>query len=67
MEKLEVKYLDKYFDVKRLIEEGDEKETRQAWLEEIADRAKCPVCGSGLYVKKMRIKCESASSHVSWP
>lgn len=53
--------------VKRLIEEGDEKETRQAWLEEIADRAKCPVCGSGLYVKKMRIKCESASSHVSWP
>ena len=53
--------------VKRLIEEGDEKETRQAWLEEIADRAKCPVCGSGLYVKKMRIKCESASAHVSWP
>ena len=41
--------------VKRLHEEGDEKETRQAWLEEIAERANCPVCEGSLYVKKMRI------------
>ena len=53
--------------VKRLIEEGDEKETRQAWLEEIADRAKCPVCDGKLHLKKMRIRCESESSHVVWP
>ena len=53
--------------VKRLHDEGDEKETRQAWLEEIADRAKCPVCGGKLYLKRMRIRCESDSSHVVWP
>ena len=53
--------------VKRLHDEGDEKETRQAWLEEIADRAKCPVCGGKLHLKKMRIRCESDSSHVAWP
>ena len=53
--------------VKRLHEEGDEKETRQAWLEEIAERAKCPVCGESLHLKKMRIRCVSDSSHVVWP
>ena len=53
--------------VKSLLEEGDEKETRQAWLEEIADRAKCPVCGGNLHLKKMRIRCQTDSSHVVWP
>jgi membrane associated rhomboid family serine protease len=53
--------------VKRLHEEGDEKETRQAWLEEIAERAKCPVCEGDLYLKKMRIRCVVESSHVAWP
>ena len=53
--------------VKKLHEEGDEKETRQAWLEEISERAKCPVCGDNLHLKKMKIKCNSDSSHVSWP
>ena len=52
---------------KSLLEEGDEKETRQAWLEEIADRAKCPVCGGNLHLKKMRIRCQTDSSHVVWP
>ena len=53
--------------VKRLHDEGDEKETRQAWLEEIADRANCPVCGGKLHLKRMRIRCESDPSHVAWP
>ena len=53
--------------VKKLHEEGDEKETRQAWLEEISERAKCPVCGDNLHLKKMKIKCNSDSSHLSWP
>ena len=53
--------------VKRLHEEGDEKETRQAWLEEIAERTKCPVCEGDLYLKKMRIRCVVESSHVAWP
>ena len=53
--------------VKRLLEEGDEKETRQAWLEEIAERAKCPVCEGDLQLKKMRIRCVVESSHVAWP
>lgn len=53
--------------VKRLHEEGDQKETRQAWLEEIADRATCPICGGSLHLKKMRIRCVADSSHVAWP
>lgn len=53
--------------VKRLLAEGDEKETRQAWLEEIAERAKCPVCDGDLHLKKMRIRCVAESSHVAWP
>ena len=53
--------------VKRLHEEGDEKETRQAWLEEIAERTKCPVCEGDLHLKKMRIRCVAESSHVAWP
>ncbi len=53
--------------VKRLHDEGDEKETRQAWLEEIAERANCPVCKGELHLKKMRIRCVAESSHVAWP
>ena len=53
--------------VKRLLAEGDEKETRQAWIEEIAERAKCPVCDGDLHLKKMRIRCVAESSHVAWP
>ena len=53
--------------VKRLLAEGDEKETRQAWLEEIAERAKCPVCDGDLHLKKMRIRCVADASHVAWP
>ena len=53
--------------VKRLLAEGDEKETRQAWLEEIAERAKCPECDGDLHLKKMRIRCVAEASHVAWP
>lgn len=53
--------------VKRLLAEGDEKETRQAWLEEIAERAKCPECDGDLHLKKMRIRCVADASHVAWP
>lgn len=53
--------------VERLRSEGEFVETRQAWLEEIADRAICPVCSGALQVKKMRVRCVSESSHVSWP
>jgi membrane associated rhomboid family serine protease len=53
--------------VKRLLAEGDEKETRQAWLEEISERAKCPICDGDLHLKKMKIRCNSDSSHVAWP
>ena len=53
--------------VKRLHEEGEEKETRQAWLEELAERTKCPVCEGDLHLKKMRIRCVAESSHVAWP
>lgn len=53
--------------VDRLRTEGEFIETRQAWLEEIADRAFCPVCGGVLEVKKMRVRCVSESSHLRWP
>ena len=53
--------------VKKLLEEGDEKETRQAWLEEISERAKCPVCGGDLHLKKLKIRCNLDSSHLAWP
>tara|TARA_B100000989_G_scaffold45444_1_gene29084 strand:+ start:13651 stop:14550 length:900 start_codon:yes stop_codon:yes gene_type:complete len=53
--------------VERLRTEGEFIETRQAWLEEIADRAFCPVCGGVLEVKKMRVRCVSESSHLRWP
>ena len=34
--------------LKRLREEGDEIETRQAWLERLAEEATCPVCSGAL-------------------
>ena len=53
--------------IERLRNEGDEKETRQAWMEEIAHRAKCPVCEGDLEYHRHRIRCASDKSHLSWP
>jgi len=57
--------------LRRLREEGDEIETRQAWLEELAEQAHCPICESPLkpHLKQgvTRLRCSSNSSHLNWP
>ena len=53
--------------VARLREEGDEKETRQAWMEELALKSSCPICGGELGVNRLQIICETNKSHLSWP
>ena len=56
----------------RLREEGDEEETRRAWIEELADNAICPICGGGLTALTNRsgdyyVTCSSDHKHISWP
>mgnify|MGYP001186633195 FL=1 len=56
--------------MKCLFAEGDEPETRLAWLEELAEQSACPVCGSRIDVKTdghARLFCTSRSSHLDWP
>ena len=54
-----------------LREEGDELETRQAWLEELAEIALCPVCDGVLKVEMKgelaRLECISEKRHLKWP
>ena len=54
-----------------LREEGDELETRQAWLEELAEIALCPVCEGVLKVEMKgelaRLECISEKRHLKWP
>ena len=56
----------------RLREEGDEEETRRAWIEELADNAICPICGGGLTALSNRsghyyVTCSTDRKHISWP
>ena len=57
--------------LQRLREEGDEIETRQAWLEQLAEQAHCPVCGGRLVTVETagitQLKCDSGKSHFEWP
>ena len=55
----------------RLREEGDELETRRAWLEELSENAICPIC-DGEIVADMdgeicRLRCTLSGSHLNWP
>ena len=55
----------------RLREEGDELETRQAWLEELAEAATCPKCESDIKVEMKgelaRLECSAQKRHLNWP
>lgn len=51
----------------RLRKEGDEKETRQAWMEELVMKTNCPVCEGKLQVHRLKIRCTESKSHVDWP
>ena len=57
--------------VKSLMESSDEPETRQAWMEHIADLATCPQCSSQLGVIERsdgpHIQCSSRPEHFNWP
>jgi membrane associated rhomboid family serine protease len=55
----------------RLRDEGDELETRRAWLEELAEHAKCPVCDGKIQPsisdEIVTLRCDGFDSHMSWP
>lgn len=57
--------------LKRLREEGDELETRRAWLEELSEHTICPVCDGEMITEmrgeNCRIRCAISGSHVKWP
>ena len=57
--------------VKSLMDSSDEPETRQAWMEHIADLANCPNCSSPLGVIERsdgpHIQCSSHPEHFNWP
>ena len=57
--------------LERLREEGDEIETRQAWLEQLAEQAQCPVCQGEIEAVEMtgitQLKCKSSKGHIEWP
>ena len=55
----------------RLREEGDELETRRAWLEELSEHTICPVCDGEMKTEmrgeNCRMCCVVSGSHVKWP
>jgi len=55
--------------MERLLEEGDEFETRVAWLEELIEFAQCPHCGSEMKMDKggHSLRCSSRKDHIHWP
>ena len=55
----------------RLREEGDEVETRRAWLEELAENTICPVCDGEIITIDdrgvCRLNCSLSPGHIRWP
>ena len=55
----------------RLREEGDELETRKAWLEELAENTICPVCEGEIVAIDdrgvCRLSCSLSPTHIRWP
>ena len=55
----------------RLREEGDELETRRAWLEELSEHTICPVCDGEMKTEirgeNCRMRCVVSGNHVKWP
>lgn len=55
----------------RLRKEGDELETRRAWLEELAEHTICPICDSEITTFDdrgvCRVKCSFSANHMRWP
>jgi len=57
--------------LRRLREEGDELETRRAWLEELSEHVECPNCSAPVEVRISgeiaSLTCSESSSHMVWP
>ena len=55
----------------RLREEGDEPETRRAWLEELSEHTICPICDGEIVAMvsglECHIECNISSKHLNWP
>lgn len=55
----------------RLREEGDELETRRAWLEELAEHTICPICDGEVIAitdrSVCRLNCSLSTNHIKWP
>ena len=55
----------------KLRKEGDELETRRAWLEELAENTICPVCDGEIFTADdrgvCRLGCHVSAEHLSWP
>ena len=51
------------------MEEGDEFETRVAWLEELIEVASCPICDSLIQMDKggHTLQCSTRKDHIHWP
>jgi membrane associated rhomboid family serine protease len=62
-------------DVQRILDklrsEGDEIETREAWLDKLSTTAMCPICSSELALigegEVPQVICQSDKSHLIWP
>ena len=55
----------------KLREEGDELETRRAWLEELAENTICPICDGEVVTIDdrgvCRLSCHVSAEHIRWP
>ena len=55
----------------KLREEGDEQETRRAWLEELAEQTICPICNGEIVAEGKNnmyfLKCVKSDKHLNWP
>ena len=51
--------------------QGDELETRQAWLEELAENTICPICNGEIKINEKdeiyRLVCTINGEHLFWP
>lgn len=57
--------------LEKLRKEGDELETREAWLDKLSEQVNCPICESDLELKgeagNHYLSCKEHNSHISWP
>lgn len=55
----------------RLKSSGDEPETREAWLDQLAERVRCPTCEGALRTVVDQgvptIECTTDKGHLDWP